>query len=257
VSGLEHVVWLGGGAGAGKTTVARCLARRRGLRIYSADNWTWDHRDRALAVGSAAAIRWEALSPAERTAAPIEEQLAMALLDERGPMVVEDLCSLPRSPVIVAEGTVLPAAVADPARSVWLLPTPAFQARHRVDELQRHLLGLIAEDAHGHGIATISIDGSRSVGAIVDEVEEVLLDPLNDGPVASSRDELRALLREASLAAVHQVQSGCARPWATNDPTTLVRSFACECGSPDCDVDVMLAAGVAAEGPVLAPGHHV
>ena len=84
----------------------------------------------------------------------------------------------------------------------------------------------------------------------------MLVDPLDDGPVDSSRDELRVLLREANLAAVHQVWSGCARPWATAD-TTPVRSVVCECSSPDCDVDVILPAGMPMEGPVVAPGHHV
>jgi adenylate kinase family enzyme len=41
------VLWIGGPPGAGKSTVARHLARRRGLRWYQADTHTWTHRDRA------------------------------------------------------------------------------------------------------------------------------------------------------------------------------------------------------------------
>ena len=34
---LRHVYWIGGGSGAGKSTIARRLAARRGLRLYSTD----------------------------------------------------------------------------------------------------------------------------------------------------------------------------------------------------------------------------
>jgi hypothetical protein len=55
-SAIAHALWIGGATGAGKTTVARRLAQRWGLRIYSSDNWTWVHRDRAIAAGVGAAI---------------------------------------------------------------------------------------------------------------------------------------------------------------------------------------------------------
>ena len=42
------------------------LAKRYGLRLYSADTMTWQHRDRALVAGSDTAHRWESLSPVER-----------------------------------------------------------------------------------------------------------------------------------------------------------------------------------------------
>ena len=34
---LDHVRWVGGGSGAGKTTLTRRLAERFGLRVYSTD----------------------------------------------------------------------------------------------------------------------------------------------------------------------------------------------------------------------------
>jgi hypothetical protein len=126
---VKHVLWIGGAPGSGKTTVATRLARRHGLRWYNADTRTWAHRDRALYDGNEAARRWEGLTPHERrTSASPAEMFEMSLHRERGPMVVDDLRAMPSSPLTVAEGTTVPPAlVAEPGRSVWLIPTPQLQ----------------------------------------------------------------------------------------------------------------------------------
>ena len=79
--------------------MASRLARRHGLRLYSADTHTWDHVDRLIAAGSEAAARWNATSP------PRDR---FALHYERGPLVLEDLAALPDHPPVIAEGTVIP-----------------------------------------------------------------------------------------------------------------------------------------------------
>lgn len=43
---LRHVRWIGGGSGAGKSTVARRLADRHSLRLYSRDDVHADHTAR-------------------------------------------------------------------------------------------------------------------------------------------------------------------------------------------------------------------
>lgn len=43
---LRRVYWLGGGSGAGKSTIARCLATRHGMRVYGTDDLMSDHARR-------------------------------------------------------------------------------------------------------------------------------------------------------------------------------------------------------------------
>jgi hypothetical protein len=133
VQALRRVLWIGGPPGSGKTAVATRIARRHGLRWYGADTRTWHHRDRAILAGNLAARRWEAMTPEERwVRSTPAEMLDMSLHGERGPMVLDDLRALPDSPLLLAEGSTLPAqavsnGIADRSRAVWLVPTPEFQ----------------------------------------------------------------------------------------------------------------------------------
>ena len=43
---LRHVYWIGGGSGAGKSTIARRVADRHGLRVYATDDAMPDHDGR-------------------------------------------------------------------------------------------------------------------------------------------------------------------------------------------------------------------
>jgi hypothetical protein len=261
---MRHVIWIGGPPASGKTTVATRLARRHGLRWYNADTRTWAHRDRAIAQGSAAAIRWEALTPEERASSTPAEALELSLHCERGPLVVDDLRALPPAPLVVAEGSTLPAAaVQDRSRALWLLPTPGFQ-RARLEE--RGLSGgarafylLLAEtierEAREHDVPILAVDGERGIAATVAAVERHFEEALTEGPCARTVAERRGLLREANEAIVAQVRGYCARPWADGDAEAVVRTFLCECGNTSCEASVDIRVGAAAAAPVIASGH--
>jgi hypothetical protein len=44
---LSHIYWIGGGSGAGKSTIARRLAARHGLRVYATDEVMSEHARRS------------------------------------------------------------------------------------------------------------------------------------------------------------------------------------------------------------------
>ena len=266
---MGHVLWVGGPPASGKTTVASALARTHGLRLHSTDTRTWSHRDRALAAREPAALRWEALTPEERwDARTPQDLLDLSLHHVRGPMVVDDLRSLPTAPLVVAEGSVLPAwavssGVADPARAVWLLPAADLQDRLLARRgtsggralLDRSLRELIAREAADHGAPTLVVDGSCGIGAVTAAVEAMFAEALAEGPHAVDLAERRSLLREANLDVVAQVRAGAARLVAVGAGDDERRRFACECGRTGCLADVELPVADAAERPVLAPGH--
>jgi hypothetical protein len=269
VQTLRHVLWIGGPPGGGKSSVATRIARRYGLRWYSADTRTWQHRDRALRAGNAAARRWEAMTPEQRwVGSTPQEMLEGSLHRERGPMVIDDLKALPGSPLVVAEGSTLPAwalscGVAERSRAVWLLPTRQFQQATLTDRDMAPgptalylLLGeTIEQEAREHRARTLTVDGSRGVQQMVTAVEELFAEALAEGPRAKTLAERQGLLREANQAIADQVRDRYGRPWAHGDAEAVVREFICECGDPACDASVLIPLGGLSLGAVLAPGH--
>ncbi len=178
-------------------------------------------------------------------------------------------CSgLPKSPLIVAEGSPLSpadlsAGVAERSRAAWLLPTPEFQ-RAQLEEREvprgpRELYLVVAaeieREAREHAVPILAVDGSRGIDETVEAVETLFAEALALGPRAESLVERRALLREANTAIVSQVRLYYSRPWADGDADVVVREFLCECGDPACEASMRLTVGAVSAAPALAPGH--
>jgi hypothetical protein len=270
---LDNVLWIGGVPAAGKSTLAKRLARRHGLRWYSADAHTWEHRDRAIREGHAGAIRWEAMTHEERwvTSTPAE-MLELSIDFDRWRMIADDVAALPPAPLIVAEGsTVLPelvaAGIADRACAVWLQPTPELQRARRPSWLRGNALEFaivlaaeIARRVQEHDVQGLRVDGSQPVETVLASVEGLFAARLAAGPRAATHAERRALLRAANEASVDQALAYLARPWSRGTAESFVREFACECDDPECASVVELPVADfprASYVPLVAAGHQM
>ena len=263
----DNVLWIGGRSGAGKSTVARLLARRHGLRWFSCDTRTWDHRDRAIAAGDAAAIEWEQLSPRQRSQLSTEENLRLTI--DRSKMVLDDVAALPNTPAVVVEGTpVVPSMVPPRSMAIWLTAEPTTRAgrtRQRgwgagggeVDMIKER--ELMAELEHTDA-ARIDTTGQTDPAETLAKIETIAADWLGNRPTARSRRERQSLIREGNAAIVSQYRGGMIRAGNTAG-AGLVRAYDCECGQTDCTAMVERTLGSLPEPftpsapPILALGH--
>ena len=145
MSSLDHVLWLGGSACAGKSTAARVLAKTYGLTLYSCDEQFEAHRRRVSPERHPHFHRLMDLPPEALWAPPVATQVRDLLLfyEDEFAMVVEDLREIP-GPVIAEGVGLLPALVAEVLaeahRACWLIASPEFRREHYP---RRGLVGLL------------------------------------------------------------------------------------------------------------------
>jgi len=132
---LRHVYWIGGGSGAGKSTIASHLAARNGLRMYATDYAMSDHDSRFKSQDAPLLTRFKAMDMDERWVNRSPETMLETFHFFQGELfdlIIEDLLLLPSEPGVIAEGfRLLPRLVKPlleaPNHAVWLLPTPGFR----------------------------------------------------------------------------------------------------------------------------------
>jgi len=132
---LGKVYWIGGGSGAGKSTVARRLAARFGLSTYSTDDAMTDHARRSAPQEAPLLHQFMAMDMDERwlnrTPATMLETFPW-FKGEAFDLIIEDVLRLPIETGVIVEGfRLLPALVkpilAKACQAVWLLPAPSFR----------------------------------------------------------------------------------------------------------------------------------
>lgn len=203
-------LWIGGAPGCGKSTVARTLARRHGLRWYNADTRAWAHRDAARRGGDPDAERFERLDPAERWRRPVPELLRMSLHHVRGPMTAADVRALPE-PITIAEGTTVTPVVAGTDPAVWLLASRETRAVRLSGRglnpgqlaLYLELGDVIATEVADAGAPRLLVD-ELDVAAVTAAVERLFAARLAIGPTARTTAERAELAAWANAAIVEQ-----------------------------------------------------
>lgn len=201
---LRHVRWIGGGSGAGKTTIARTLATDNGLPLYSCDDAMSEHARRSHPADEPLLHAFLRMSMDERWVSRSPAAMFETFPWFRGEgfdLILEDLLALPEEPLVIVEGfRLLPRLVAPLLsalhQAVWLIPTPefrraAFDSRgftwdipRKTSNPERALSNLLARDqlftdeihkaAAALHLPLIAVDCSLSAGELTWRVGESL-----------------------------------------------------------------------------------
>jgi len=199
---LSHVYWIGGGSGSGKSTVARRLAKKHGLRLYSCDDVMGDHAERCPVDDCPLLADFGQMDMDERWVNRSPEVMLETFHWYQGEgfrFIIEDLSSFPAEEPVIAEGfRLLPILVqpllSAPERGIWLLPTPKFRAAafesrrtlwaipNKTNNPERALRNLLARDAMfthrigteatAAGLATIPVHTDMTEDALYGIVEK-------------------------------------------------------------------------------------
>lgn len=202
---LRHVYWIGGGSGAGKSSIARRLAAQHGLQLYATDEVMSDHAGRSTPEDCPLLHRFIDMDLDERwvnrSPGTMFETFHWFAGEGFG-LVVEDLLRLPEDPGVIVEGfRLLPRLVAPllaaPNHAVWLLPTPGFRqavfdrrgvaawgflgktsdpdrALRNLLERDRMFTDHLREDAAGLGLSTIEVEPAMTEDDLAARVAEAL-----------------------------------------------------------------------------------
>ena len=267
------MLWVGGGQGAGKTTLSWHLSRADDLPLHRVDLWAYDHRARLPAGDSLdeqLARGPEAAADAFESASRLRLEL---MLDD---ILTRDLGKVPG----IVEGPQLMPGLADqlpPGWGIWLVPDPARTRLVREDRLAKEealadrpaagrtrlhrilqrdalLAGRIRASAALAGRPVIEVPPSPDWAAIAAAVELALAPALRSAPRLAPGGELSRQRRYENRAADRQ-----GRLWMADAGLTVMPSypFGCECGRSGCRATWMAtpddyAARTVSERPLIA-----
>ncbi|MDX2968980.1 hypothetical protein [Kribbella solani] len=233
------MVWIGGALGAGKSTIARELARQCDLPLHPIDLWTYAHLDRLPPLRPLA----DELAQGPEYAADAFVQTARLRLE----LVVADVRgrALGDVPALVEGPQLFPSMADGVSAAVWLVPDAAQTRRAREERLARvdnpagrtRLEALLARDAvladrvrretAERGRVLIEVPAEPDWAAVGGAVREAI----GTVPALAGGSELRRQRQYENLAACTQ-----GRLWQADLGLAELPPypFACECGTPGC-----------------------
>jgi 2-phosphoglycerate kinase len=200
---LRQVYWIGGGSGAGKSTIARRVADRHGLYVYATDDVMSDHDSRFRPQDAPLLSRFKAMDMDERWVNRSPAAMLESFHWFQGELfspIVEDLLRLPAEAGVIAEGfRLLPRLVkpllAQSGHAVWLLPTPGFRraafasrgslwrianqtsdperALRNLLERDQMFTGLLREETKRLELPAIQVDTTMTEDDLTERVTEV------------------------------------------------------------------------------------
>lgn len=231
-------IWIGGGTGGGKTTTARELAVRHGLRRFSIDSFWYAYDERSARPRKSPDEQWLE-TPAEVQAAEFEEVSRRMMR-----FALDDLAALPDVPTVVEGPQILPDLVPAGDQAVFLDPTPKWQHAVLVprpmpsSDPDRALANRLVKDrlyadrvaalARKCGFPVLAMDGERD---LIGEVESLL-----DVPEAAA--DLRTARRWENEAVAANIRAWLASPEAPQEDHGY--PYSCECGRRGCAETVQL-----------------
>ncbi len=251
---LSHVLWIGGGQASGKSSVAWALSRRFDLQLYNVDRRTWVHEARMPTT------EFGSLSLDERWVDPEPERMLdwfVTTSRHRFRLVLEDLRSLPDTPVAVAEGpqlfpTSVSAVLTSPDQALFLIPDRAAQearllargpvpgtsdgvvAREKATARDLMISARFAREARELRLTALAADAP--LADLVELAAEHFRPAIERGPRAGDLAALRRSENEVTARQVRLYRESLA-------PITLpdeALAFACECGVSRCADEIML-----------------
>ena len=197
---FSNVYWIGGGSGAGKSTIAQRIADLHKCKIYSTDNAMGDHSSRCTPEECPNLEAFKEMSMDERWASRDPKTMLDTFHWFNGEgfdLIIEDLRNGPKDFNVLVEGfRLLPELVKPHLHSLnnglWLIPTPQFRQTalenrgtlwdipNKTSQPEKALENLLARDAmftdrlqakaESNDCPMIVMDGSENEDEVVSRV---------------------------------------------------------------------------------------
>lgn len=196
---LKHVLWIGGGPDAGKTSVATALCEKHGWQLYSEDEHLEDFWESHVSKDPKSyGNKVMKMSVDDRWLEPIEAQLQRTerIGEEIEPLILDDLLAMSNDRPTLFEGNSSPKFIApllsSAHQAIWMVPNESFRnesfyrrKKHlgheeRSDPQQtltnhidrdRAIIKQVADEVRAQGLYLLETDGTRSIADVAESIK--------------------------------------------------------------------------------------